>query len=206
MRDLYSDSLDIKAINSGILSPLDTLKFFSKTPLTYFDNEKVSIINKDSIAVPFNGEIDFKHNTTWLNFKVEESQSYKIQLLPGAFVDFFENINDTIFTSVRTNELSDYGSLTVILNKPKQLPVIVQLVNSKFKLVREQFIETNKNIVFDYIIPGEYYVRLIYDENENKRLDSGNYLKKKQPENIIYYPTKLEIRANWSLIETFNLE
>ena len=27
MRDLYSDSLDIKAINSGILSPLDTLKF-----------------------------------------------------------------------------------------------------------------------------------------------------------------------------------
>ena len=143
---------------------------------------------------------------TLLNFEVDESQSYKIQLLPGAFVDFFENINDTIFTSVRTNELSDYGSLTVILNKPKQLPVIVQLVNSKFKLVREQFIETNKNIVFDYIIPGEYYVRLIYDENENKRWDSGNYLKKKQPENIIYYPTKLEIRANWSLIETFNLE
>lgn len=206
MRDLYSDSLDIKAINSGILSPLDTLKFSSKTPLTYFDIEKVSIINKDSIAVPFNGEIDFKHNTTLLNFEVEESQSYKIQLLPGAFVDFFENINDTIFTSVRTNELSDYGSLTVILNKPKQLPVIVQLVNSKFKLVREQFIETNKNIVFDYINPGEYYVRLIYDENENKRWDSGNYLKKKQPENIIYYPTKLEIRANWSLIETFNLE
>jgi hypothetical protein len=60
--------------------------------------------------------------------------------------------------------------------------------------------------VFDYITPGEYYVRLIYDENENKRWDSGNYLKKKQPENIIYYPTKLEIRANWSLIETFNLE
>ena len=206
MRDLYSDSLDIKAINSGILSPLDTLKFFSKTPLTYFDNEKVSIINKDSIAVPFNGEIDFKHNTTWLNFEVEESQSYKIQLLPGAFVDFFENTNDTIFTSVRTNEISDYGSLTIILDKPKQLPVIVQLVNSKFKLIQEQFIETNKNILFDYVIPGEYYVRLIYDKNKNKKWDSGNYLKKKQPENIIYYPTKLEIRANWSLIETFNLE
>ena len=73
-------------------------------------------------------------------------------------------------------------------------------------LSTKQFIETNKNIVFDFINPGEYYVRLIYDENENKRWDSGNYLKKKQPENIIYYPTKLEIRANWSLIETFNLE
>jgi hypothetical protein len=80
------------------------------------------------------------------------------------------------------------------------------LVNTKFKLIREQFIETNEKILFDYIHPGEYYIRLIYDENGNKKWDPGNYLEKKQPENVIYYPTKLEIRANWSLIETFNLE
>ncbi|MDB2494632.1 Ig-like domain-containing protein [Flavobacteriaceae bacterium] len=206
MRDLYSDSLDIKALNSGIISPLDTLKFSSKTPLTYLDTEKISLINKDSITIPFRGKIDFEYNTASLSFDVEESQSYKIQLLPGAFIDFFENTNDTIFTAVRTNELSDYGSLTVILNEPSQFPAIVQLVNTKFKLIREQFIETNEKILFDYIHPGEYYIRLIYDENGNKKWDPGNYLEKKQPENVIYYPTKLEIRANWSLIETFNLE
>ena len=147
MRDLYSDSLDIKALNSGIISPLDTLKFSSKTPLTYLDTEKISLINKDSITIPFRGKIDFEYNTASLSFDVEESQSYKIQLLPGAFIDFFENTNDTIFTAVRTNELSDYGSLTVILNEPSQLPAIVQLVNSKFKLVREQFIETNEKYI-----------------------------------------------------------
>ena len=206
MRDLYSDSLDIKALNSGIISPLDTLKFSSKTPLTYLDAEKISLINKDSITIPFRGKIDFEYNTASLSFDVEESQSYKIQLLPGAFIDFFENTNDTIFTAVRTNEVSDYGSLTVILNEPSQFPAIVQLVNTKFKLIREQFIETNEKILFDYIHPGEYYIRLIYDENGNKKWDPGNYLEKKQPENVIYYPTKLEIRANWSLIETFNLE
>ena len=206
MRDLYSDSLDIKALNSGIISPLDTLKFSSKTPLTYLDTEKISLINKDSITIPFRGKIDFEYNTASLSFDVEESQSYKIQLLPGAFIDFFENTNDTIFTAVRTNELSDYGSLTLILNEPSQFPAIVQLVNTKFKLIREQFIETNEKILFDYIHPGEYYIRLIYDENGNKKWDPGNYLEKKQPENVIYYPTKLEIRANWSLIETFNLE
>tara|TARA_B100000497_G_scaffold42045_1_gene48940 strand:+ start:3202 stop:4833 length:1632 start_codon:yes stop_codon:yes gene_type:complete len=206
MRDLYSDSLDIKALNSGIISPLDTLKFSSKTPLTYFDTEKISIINKDSITIPFRGKIDFEYNTASLSFDVEESQSYKIQLLPGAFIDFFENTNDTIFTAVRTNEASDYGSLTVILNEPSQFPAIVQLVNTKFKLIREQFIETNEKILFDYIHPGEYYIRLIYDENGNKKWDPGNYLEKEQSENVIYYPTKLEIRANWSLIETFNLE
>ena len=206
MRDLYSDSLDIKALNSGVISPLDTLKFSSKTPLTYLDTKKISIINKDSITIPFRGKIDFEYNTASLSFDVEESQSYKIQLLPGAFIDFFENTNDTIFTAVRTNELSDYGSLTLILNEPSQFPVIVQLVNTKFKLIREQFIETNEKILFDYIHPGEYYIRLIYDENESKNWDTGNYLEKNQPENVIYYPTKLEIRANWSLIETFNLE
>ena len=206
MRDLYADTLVVKPINAGTLTPIDTLKFSATTPLTLFDAEKVTIINQDSVSVPFKGTIDYKHNTAILNFDIKTPESYNIQLLPGAFTDFFENKNDTILARVRTKENSDYGTLSLILNEPEKLPVIVQLVNTKFKVVQESYITKNESVLFEYINPGEYYIRIIYDDNKNKIWDSGNYIKKTQPETVIYYPKKLEIRANWSLVETFNLK
>ena len=206
MRDLYADTLVIKPINAGVLTPMDTLKFSSTTPLTLFDSEKVTLINQDSVAVPFKGVIDHRFNTAVLNFDIKITESYAIQLLPGAFTDFFENTNDTINVRVRTKENSDYGSLSLILKDPKILPVIVQLVNTKFKVIQEKYFTKDELILFEYINPGEYYVRIIYDENKNKLWDTGSYLKKVQPETVIYYPAKIEIRPNWSLVETFNLE
>ena len=51
-----------------------------------------------------------------------------------------------------------------------------------------------------YTINSEKFV----DTNNNDKWDTGNYLKKIQPEEVIYYPFELELRANWDLNETFN--
>ncbi|MDG2052256.1 MAG: Ig-like domain-containing protein [Flavobacteriaceae bacterium] len=206
MRDLYADTLLVKPINSGVLTPRDTLKFSATTPLILFDPEKATIINQDSVEIPFKGVIDDRFNTAVLNFDIKIPESYTIQLLPGAFIDFFEQTNDTINVRVRTKENSDYGTLRLILSEPKQLPLIVQLVNTKYKVIQERYYTNDETILFEYIIPGEYYIRVIYDENKNKDWDTGNYLKKIQPETAIYYPKKIEIRPNWSLVETFKLD
>ena len=47
--------------------------------------------------------------------------------------------------------------------------------------------------------------RVIFDSNKNRKWDTGNFLKKIQPEKISYYPSLIELRANWEKIETFNL-
>ena len=158
------------------------------------------------MEIPFKGVIDHRFNTAVLNFDIKIPESYTIQLLPGAFIDFFEQINDTINVRVRTKENSDYGTLSLILSEPEQLPIIVQLVNTKYKVIQERYFTKDETILFEYIIPGEYYIRIIYDENKNKHWDTGNYLKKIQPETAIYYPKKIEIRPNWSLVETFKLD
>ena len=206
MRNLYTDTLVVKPINAGVLTPRDTLKFSATTPLTLFDPEKATIINQDSVEIPFKGVIDHRFNTAVLNFDIKIPESYTIQLLPGAFIDFFEQTNDTINVRVRTKENSDYGTLSLILSEPEQLPIIVQLVNTKYKVIQERYFTNDETILFEYIIPGEYYIRIIYDENKNKRWDTGNYLKKIQPETVIYYTKKIEIRPNWSLVETFKLD
>ena len=47
---------------------------------------------------------------------------------------------------------------------------------------------------------------MVYDTNGNQKWDTGNYLKKIQPERISYYDRLIEASANWDLIEEFILE
>jgi len=46
---------------------------------------------------------------------------------------------------------------------------------------------------------------MIKDDNGNKIWDTGNYLKRIQPEAVYYSDFELDIRANWDFNETFNL-
>ncbi|MCY1240777.1 hypothetical protein D9M72_536390 [compost metagenome] len=53
--------------------------------------------------------------------------------------------------------------------------------------------------------PNLFTLRVIYDENKNKIWDTGSYLEKRQPEEVIYYPTDIDVRANWDVDQTVNL-
>lgn len=206
MRDLYKDSLSVSAITTGVVLPRDTLKLIANTPLVAIDAERIKIIDKDSVQIPASALLNTKYNLAEIVFPKTEEQAYVIQLLPGALTDFYEAQNDTIRFAVRTKVASDYGTLSLVVNSADSIPKIVQLVNTKFKVISEQIPSATNTVYFDYIIPGNYYVRIVLDENRNGIWDTGNFLAKQQPEKIIYYPVQLEILANWSLNETFNLD
>ena len=46
---------------------------------------------------------------------------------------------------------------------------------------------------------------MIYDDNKNKVWDAGNYLEKRQSEEVIYFPKELDVRANWDVEQPFDL-
>ena len=57
----------------------------------------------------------------------------------------------------------------------------------------------------EYLPPGEYQIRIIKDSNGNGRWDTGNYLKKIQPEEVQYLIAPINVRANWELNETIEI-
>ncbi len=205
IKELYKDSLNISAINAGTVLPKDTLKLLVNTPFESFNTEKITILDNDSLNIEPRMAINKKYNIAQLFFPKTEGKTYQVQLLPGAITDFYEATNDTLNYTLRTKAVSDYGTLNVTLENLNQLPVIIQLVDSKFNVTLEEYITEQKPVLFENINPGKYYVRIIYDENENGIWDTGNFLTRQQPERILYYPTQLEVRANWSLNETFIL-
>ena len=129
-----------------------------------------------------------------------------VTVFPGALTDFFESTNDTLQFNATTRVASDYGTLSLNLVNVARFPVIVQMLNSKYVVVAEEYLTENKPVYFDALSPDKYYLRIIYDDNENRRWDTGSFLNRLKPERIIYYPTQIEVRANWSLNETFTLK
>ncbi|MBB6681950.1 Ig-like domain-containing protein [Aequorivita sp. 609] len=206
IRELYSDSLKVSAVKTGFLKLKDTFKLRLNTPITSFDAEKFEVINKDSVLVDTEIRLNKKHNLAELHFPKEEDESYNISIMPGALTDFFEKTNDTLYFNVKTRLSSDYGTLSLNLVNVNRFPIIVQIVNSKYNVVAERYLTENIPVYFDELSPEKYFLRIIYDDNQNGRWDTGSFLNRMEAEKIIYYPKEIEVRANWSLNETFILK
>ena len=171
-----------------------------------FDKTKISIKNKDSLAVDFTTEYDEFNQKLYLDFKKEPLENYKIQLLPGAMVDFFDTVNDTLNYKVKTKNLSDYGNLRLVLENVKRFPVIIELTDKDGKVKYSEYSEGSNAINFDAIEPAKYVLRIIYDDNKNKLWDTGSFMEKRQTEEVIYFPKEIDVRANWDVEQPFNLK
>ena len=206
MKSLYADSLKVTAFKTGTLIPRDTFSIKSSTPIVQIDETRISIMDKDTLPVSFTSEIHPENNLVQFMFERTEEQRYKMEMLPGALIDFYENENDSLSFNANTKLVSDYGTMSLQLQNVKRYPIIVQLLDEKFNVVNEQFLKEEAPVYFDYIDPGNYYIRLVFDRNENGIWDTGNFLQRIQPEEVKYYPKKIEMLANWSLNETFILD
>ena len=205
-RKVGSDSLLLSMNQKGSLEFDKPINLLVNTPLVGFDSTKIELIDKDSIVVDYKIALDSINNLLNFNFEVAPSQNYALKLLPGAITDFFENTNDTVTYNLRTKSAADYGNLTLNLNGTNiKYPIIVQLTNEKGDVQREILANESQSFEFNNLAPGKYMARVIFDSNANGKWDTGNFLKKLQPERISYYPTLIELRANWEKIETFNL-
>jgi uncharacterized protein (DUF2141 family) len=204
-KTLEKDSLIISVKSASNLKLNEDFVLTANNPLLALEDSKISIMAKDSSWVRFKPTFETISNSYTFKFDKKPETAYKIQMLPGAVRDFFGATNDTLNFTVRTRALSDYGNLRLIL-KNAVYPIIVQLVSPQGEVKTELYSTQAEPLDFIYISGGNYLIRVIYDANGNKKYDTGNYLKKIQPERVSYYPTPLEIRSGWDYVETFILK
>ncbi|OZV70630.1 Ig-like domain-containing protein [Winogradskyella aurantia] len=204
-RKLEKDSLALNIVYSSTLNFNQDFTLEASTPLSKIDESKISLIEKDSLDVPFKVEYDSILNRVAFKVEKEEGQKYYFKMLPETFTDFFESTNkDTLSYTVRTKMKSEYGNIRVNLKNAK-FPLIVQLVDSQGKVEYERYTTDVPVVDFRDILPKQYGLRAIFDSNANKKYDSGNYLLGLQPERVSYAPPIPEVRANFDQIIEFIL-
>ncbi|MCV9932095.1 Ig-like domain-containing protein [Flavobacterium sp. LS1R47] len=206
VKDQKKDTLRISALQNGTIHFRDRFTLESATPLVHFDESKIKLINKDSVAVPFKTEYDDFNQQLFLDFKKEPSEKYEFTLLPGALTDFYEKTNDTLKYNLTTRATADYGNLTLNLQNVKRFPVIIELTDKKGeKVLASEYTEGNTKIEFNLLEPTLFTLRAIYDDNKNKQYDPGNFLEKKYAEEVIYFSKEVDVRANWDVEQVFDL-
>jgi len=197
------DSLQISVSTKNTLHLRDTFFVNTNNPITKIDTSKISLFDKDTIAVNFKTISSKKENKIAILFDIKPQQKYRIVALPEAFTDIFNVKNDTLKYSLTTKEIEDYGRITVNVNNLKNKNVIIDLLSGtkQDELVERKIITSSSQIVFDLLRPRKYTLRAIVDENKNNKWDTGDFLKKLLPEKIMYHPeiSDYPLRANFFL-------
>jgi uncharacterized protein (DUF2141 family) len=201
LRKMDRDSLTLKAVPSGNIAYDEDFKISGTTPISVFDVSKIKILDKDSTLVAFTTLFDTIKNSIAIKFPKTESNNYKIQALPETFTGFFGTKNDTLNYSLKTSSKDTYGNLRLILANATY-PVIVQLTNENGEVKHEQYGSEATPFDFFNISPSKYYIRVVHDTNGNKKYDTGNYLKKIQPEKISHFEMENDVRAGWDFVQT----
>ena len=205
LRKPVEDSLIIKSVTTGSLKLKSKFEVSSNLPIVSVDSTFVQVINVDSVNVPVSLKVLENYDRILIDFEVLPNDKYNITLLPNALEDFWGRTNDTLTFNTPTKKIEDYGNiyLRVIHNLPH--PYIIELIQNK-KVIRRYDSPLEGGIYsFELLDPGKYFVRLIEDSNNNRRWDTGSYLDKVQPEKVIYYWKEIDLRANWDMNETFNV-
>lgn len=206
--EMTPDSLQLSPNVSSTLPLFGDFELQANTPLTTIDTTLIRVIDTDSIEIPYQLDYNKQLNKLVFEFNQKPEQSYAVEAFPGAITDLYGVQNDTLMYRLQTKAKSKYANLDLTLQNIKSFPVIVQLVDEKGEAKREIIHrEADGNrFNFKFLPAGKYYVRVIYDANDNGIWDTGSYLEKRQSEEVIYMRKPLDVRENWEISQTFMLK
>ncbi len=196
---------NVKANVLDINMPLN-IKF--TYPVINYDFSKVLLVEgEDTIVSP---QITFKDSIkreAQISRQWSENTNYQLFIPDSVFTDLQNYSNDTTIINFRTKMLTDYGILflNIKIDNPNK-HYIIQLLNENEDVLNERFITENQLIKYEYLNPGKYLIKAILDTNNNGRWDTGDYINNIQPEKTYYFPTDINIRANWDIEEEWELQ
>jgi hypothetical protein len=83
---------------------------------------------------------------------------------------------------------------------------LLQVLDRKESIVRKGVLPANGKLAFRYLKPGNYFLRILNDTNQNGKWDTGDFSDGRQPERMLYYPDLIEIRANWDQVVPWGID
>jgi hypothetical protein len=205
IKDQKKDTLSISSTAGADLAFRKKFGLISAIPLTAIDASKITLLNKDSVKVNFTTTYDEWKQEVVFDFEKQPMEKYKLTAFPGALTDYYDKKNDTLTYTFSTRNTSDYGNLRVILERIQRYPLIVEITDEKGAVIEREVVYKDTKVFFDLIEPKKYTLRVIYDDNKNGVWDAGNFIEKRQSEEVIYFGKEIDVRANWDVEQPFDI-
>jgi hypothetical protein len=156
---------------------------------------------EDTLEIPetFEFNVDTtKMRRSVIKIEFEPYTSYKLLLHEGAFTDIYGRTIDSTQYIFQTQRDDHYGAIDVQMQNITS-PIILLLLDKEEKIVKKKTIYNNERVLFEFLEPGSYKMKVIYDDNDNGEWDTGIYKLKLQPERVAYFPSEIDVRSNWTM-------
>ena len=200
--------LKIDRISGGKLSPDKNVKITFQEPLSSIDTSMIHLLLvKDTLKTeaPFAFQRDSLNLTEYtLMGEWRPGQQYELQIDSAALTGLSGKNNMKISENVRIPKMEEYGALFLILPDADE-SAYVQLMSNDTKVVRMVKVKDGRADLF-YINPGKYYLRMFNDRNGNGIWNAGKYETGQQPEEVYYFPSAIQVRANWDIEQTWRVK
>jgi hypothetical protein len=175
-------------------------------PLRTFDSSRIRLYTDSTFSDPgpYSFRLDSSRTIITLTNTWKENTSYHIILDK----DFAEDsagkkLLKTDTLSFRTKRSTDYGSLTLRLKNIDMSKNPVLLI-VQGETIYKSFVLTAPAVTQNMFLPGEYELRILYDNNKNGHWDPGEFFgKHKQPE--IVRPIERKISVKPAFVNEFDI-
>ncbi|MDG2344380.1 MAG: Ig-like domain-containing protein [Flavobacteriales bacterium] len=176
-------------------------KFFSPEYLHLIFNQELISIDTALIVLKIDSNrMDYKYkimnNELFITPEIP-SGAFNISALPAGFTGFYHRKIDTTKVYFSITPSSNLGTLTINITNSLCNNFIVQLLSNNEVIHELSGTKTILNKTMERVVPGEYDLRLILDNDGNKKWTSGNIKTNSQPEKVIYLDKKIKVQKNW---------
>lgn len=198
--------VDIRSNARSGFDIYDTLRIVSMTPLKDFTADSMHLYERiDTILKPVAFKIaptDTLPMQLDLMASLKAGKKYELHLDSAALHDVYEAPNKAEKFQLQLKTPENYSTLRVKLN-PYLPKARIQLLNARDEVVRE--LPANPaGAFFNYLKPDVYYLRLYLDLNDDQRWTTGSWDEHRQPEQVFYFPAKLQTKPNWDFEEEWD--
>lgn len=196
--------LEVKTSASPSFDIYNPLVLTTKTPINTWQAEGIRLYEmNDTIRVPISYTLE-KMDSSSMRLAIRHpwkpSTNYELQLDSAAFIDIYGVASHPQTAKLKVKSLDEYSTLKVLI-EPYNQDMMVQVMSEKDVPVRTLRAQP-QGVVFEYLKPESYYIRVYEDANADSVWTTGDYQKHRQPEQVYYFPNKLTLRANWDFEET----
>lgn len=197
---LTGDSLSLSLLQANrSLEPYDTLRLDFSNPVHILDPGKIRLLKDSAEYVPLK-TIQASPFSLQLLFQKQAATEYRVLLQQGFAIDVLGQLSVADTFHFNTPESRDYGSLHLSWPDEPGDHYIIQLLKDLSKEPEFTFYTTAAKLDISELPKGEYYLRVIYDHNQNGRFDPVLPLQA-QPEKVLLHTRQLKISSKWAIKE-----
>ncbi|MCD6354441.1 MAG: Ig-like domain-containing protein [Prolixibacteraceae bacterium] len=171
-------------------------------PVAFFDSTMVHLfLTDDTLKTALNFKFE-KDTIAWHRYKIsypwEPKTSYTLKVDSAACTNIYGITSMSLEKNFSTREKDFYGTIQLQLTNVKGHKLLQLLKNTdEEEVLIQKETDKDKTVIFDYLAPAKYKIKIIYDDNGNGKWDTGSFQDKYQPEKVSYINEVIKVRSNW---------